>query len=88
MAGSARLAERLDGVTPANVVQRCEAEPSSTPSLTWGRARFFEQTLVPRTLEQSLSEIDARSPMRCAQCGDQSLATSCAFCSAREGLYA
>ena len=91
VAGSARLAERLSAATPANVVERYEAPGpvDSAPGgpVAWGRARFFEQTALPRSVDQTVSEIEARGAVRCAQCAEPSLATSCPFCSAREGLY-
>ncbi len=87
VAGSARLAERLAGVTPAHVVERFEALAPAADTIAWGRARFFEQTLLPRTVEPTVRDIDARGAARCAQCGERSLAPACAFCASREGIY-
>jgi hypothetical protein len=88
VAGSSRLAERLSGVTPAHVVDRHEALPVAGAALGWGRARFYEQTLLPRGVERSLEAINGRSTMLCAQCGEQSLGATCSFCSAHEGVLA
>ena len=91
VAGSPRLAERLAAATPANVVERYEApEPAESTGagpIGWGRARYFEQTALPRSVDQGVSEIDALGTVRCAQCSEPSLGTPCPFCSAREGLY-
>jgi hypothetical protein len=88
VAGSSRLAERLDGVTPAAVVERCEAGGGTAEAPSWGRARFFEQTVVPRDVGASLAEIATLSTMRCPDCGEHALGTTCPFCSAREGVPA
>jgi hypothetical protein len=87
VAGSTRLAERLTGVTPAHVVERFEALTPAVDTVAWGRARFYEQTLLPRTVEPTVSDIEARPSATCAQCGERSLGSACAFCASREGRY-
>jgi hypothetical protein len=87
VAGSPRLADRLAGVTPAHVVERFEAPTPAVDAIAWGRARFYEQTLLPRSVAPSVLDIDARSSVACAQCGEHALGSPCPFCSAREGRY-
>jgi hypothetical protein len=87
VAGSPRLAERLAGVTPAHVVERFEAPTPAVDGIAWGRARFYEQTLLPRTVDPTVRDIDARGAARCVQCGERSLGPACAFCASREGRY-
>jgi hypothetical protein len=86
--GAERLADRLAGVTPLDVVDRVEVEASPVATISWGRARFLEHTLVPRGVDLALEEIRGRSITRCATCGDEALGGACPFCSAREGVYA
>jgi hypothetical protein len=87
VAGAARLAERLTGVTPAHVVERFEALTPAVDTIAWGRARFFEQTLLPRAIEPSVRDISARGSATCAQCGERALGPACPFCSSRVGRY-
>lgn len=87
VAGSSRLAERLGGVTPAHVVERFEALTPAVDTIAWGRARFYEQTLLPRTVEPTVSDIHVRDSGTCVQCGERSLGSACPFCSPQLGRH-
>lgn len=58
--------------------------PSVAPEAKWwGRARYYEQTFVPRDILNTLRLISNERFGRCPQCGGVA-SGSCPFCSARE----
>lgn len=86
VAGQVRYAVQLSQVTPSGVVQRFEEPIPEGGPLWWGSARFFEQTIVPRDVGDTVAAISSAKVTRCVTCGRQSLG-SCPFCTAREGHH-
>lgn len=83
--GDAKLAGRLQSVTPPDIVERFEHRP--TGQNLWGGARYFEETLVPRDIGSLLAGVDDRPTLRCSQCGTL-LTGACPFCTSREAQAA
>lgn len=83
VAGQIRFADRLAGVTPAVVVETFQADHGAEASQWWGGSRFYEQTLLPRDLDELLAQVTAQPVTPCPQCR-RPVTGPCPFCPAGE----
>ena len=77
---------RLDFGLPATVetAQIADVDPASD---WWGRARFFEQTLIPRDVRGGIQQLALDRYERCSTCGGV-VSEVCPLCETAQGVAA
>lgn len=85
--GDTRLESRVRATRPGTVHESHELRPAEGSASWWGKARYYEHTIVPRDLDAFVETLSGAASACCPQCG-QAVQGHCPFCNSREGVAA